>query len=189
MNNNKKFILTAISLVLILSIVFIGCAPQQRPTPERYGTRYYYGGNRYDTRYSDYFGRNRMYGYMDRNLNRRDLTYDNIPIGFGRANQKALEDKIEINVEKLPNVKNCTVIKTGDTCYVGIDSIDKAKITNMAAFRTEIANKCRAVDPNIKRVYITVDKDRVSKLRNYARDIDLGKPVRVLLNNIEDLFR
>lgn len=196
MRRNIKIISTVVSLMLIVTVFAIGCTPSQRPVPEKYGTRYYYD-NRYTPRlggygygYRDYYKPDRMYGYYYKDLTREDLTFDNIPTRLDRygINNTTLRNRLENAVERIARVRDATVIKKGDTCYVGIDATPGTNIENVAALRTEVANKLRQVDPTIKRVYVTLDKDRVSRLRTYARDIDLGRPIRNVLRNIEDLF-
>lgn len=212
---NLKLITAVLGLTMIVSIFAIGCAPQQRPNPDRYDmdnndTNDMARG--YDTRYSDrYTGRlplygpntpntDRLYGYTGRDMNNRNLGYDNLPeIGGNRtgmdrnnlgnnAMNMAQRNRIEDQVEDLADVKDATIVTNEDTCYVGIDTPDGKNVENVAALRTNIANKVRKINPDIKRVYVTTDKNRVSRLRNYARDIDLGKPVRNFLNDLEDLF-
>jgi len=200
LRKNTKVITAVLSLTLMASILAIGCAPQQKPPPERYDmdTRDEIG-TRYDDRYTGrlpLYGPNtprydRFYGFYGRNgMDTRDYTYDNIPMGMNRYRNGmdvALTNRIENEVEKIDKIKDATIIKNEDTCYVGVDTTGDIK--NVAALRTNIANRVRRIDPDIDRVYVTTDEDRVTKLRNYARDIDLGRPVREFLDDLNDLFR
>ncbi len=216
---NKKMLSLALSICIMGALVIMACTPQERPDPDttNYGTRYdisengnygfgntrditrygnEYGDNGYNTGYNNqgpytttdpdrlygFFGDDTYNGYLGNMYGGRNITMDR----YNGVNNNA---EIEQACETLPEVDDCTVVKNGDTCYVGVDSADGENIENVAALRTQIASKCKSVDPSIKRVYVTTDDDRISKLKNYAKDINMGQPVKNFLDDIEDLFR
>lgn len=209
MGNNKLRMLTlALSLVLIVSAFIVGCAPQQRPTPERYGTRYYMDNNRDnmnnnrnnmgDDRTSPYnYGQgnyrdNRLYGFFGTDNDRRGIGYDNLPENMAtpsRTSANSAEvNRMENSCENIKGVKDATVVRDGNTAYVGVDK-DAATNDNIAALRTECANRIRKVDPSVKKVVVTVDPNKITKLKNMVRDINTGGPARNFMNDLEDLFR
>lgn len=208
LKNKIRLISASLSVFLIITVFAAGCAPQQRPDPnadtERYGTRFDLGGDNrlndgglnWNDRAMDKYGTNlnpgdtRLYGNYGNPAQNRDLMYNN---GNGMngnwgMNNNGMRAQLENEVERIARVSDCTVIKNGDTCYVGVDT-DRNETNNVAALRTEIANRIRRVDPSIRRVHVTTDENNLTRLRNYARDIDAGQPVRNFLDNIEDLFR
>lgn len=202
MGNNKLRMLTlALSLVLIVSAFIVGCAPQQRPTPERYGTRYYMDNNRdnmgYDRTSPYNYGQgnlpdNRLYGFFDTGDNRRGMGYDNIPQNMmtpTRTSANSAEvNRMENSCENIKGVEDATVVRDGETAYVGVDK-DEGTNDNIAALRTECANRIRKVDPSVKKVVVTVDPNKITKLRNMVRDMNTGRPARNFINDLEDLFR
>ncbi|SHK26794.1 YhcN/YlaJ family sporulation lipoprotein [Paramaledivibacter caminithermalis] len=215
MTNDKLRIFTiALSLVLIISAFIVGCTPQQRPVPERYGTKYYMNDNRYytgyDTRNPYNYGQgnyrdnrmynygqgytpdNRLYGFFDIGDNRRGFGYDNIPQGImnpTRTSTNSAEvNRMENSCENIRGVTDATVVRDGDTCYVGINKT-KGTNENVAALRTECANRIRQIDPSVKKVVVTVDPNKITKLKNMVRDINMGRPARSFLNDLQNLFR
>lgn len=211
MGNSKLRILTlTLSLVLIVSAFIVGCAPQQRPVPERYGTRYYMNNDRdnlgYDTRNgtrSPYnYGQgnnipdNRLYGFFDTGEGNRGFGttgYNNIPQGQGitaptrTATNSADVGRMESSCNQIKGVTDATVVRDGDTCYVGCNTTAGAQ--NTAALRTQCANKIRQVDPSVKKVVVTVDPNKITQLKNMVRDINIGRPARGFMNDLENLFR
>lgn len=203
MGNNKLRMLTlALSLVLIVSAFIVGCAPQQRPTPEKYGTRYYMDNNRdnmgYDRTSPYNYGQgnlpdnNRLYGFFDTGDNRRGMGYDNIPQNMmtpSRTSENSAEvNRMENSCKNIKGVEDATVVRDGDTAYVGVDK-DAGTNDNIAALRTECANRIRKVDPSVKKVVVTVDPNKITKLKNMVRDMNTGRPARNFINDLEDLFR
>jgi len=204
LRNKIRFISGILSLLLIVALFGAGCAPQQRPEPEKFGTRFDLGNEnaRYNTnerngwydRSMDKYGYNpgRDYGFYNNN---GPEGYDGIPDNMGRygvnlygGNERALRTRFEEAVEGINGVDDATVIVNNNSCYVGVDTDDN-RINNTAALRSQITNRVRQIDPNINRVYVTTDDQGLNRLRNYARDIDAGQPIRNFLDDIEDLFR
>jgi YhcN/YlaJ family sporulation lipoprotein len=213
--NKKLRILTlSLSLVLIVSAFVVGCAPQQRPVPDRYGTRYYMNDNRADTRYNtgyntrfdtgynsrspyDYgqgnTGDGRLYGFFGNGDRGMGSGYDNIPrqgmmSPTRTANNSDQVNRMQSSCNKINGVTDCTVVRDGDTCYVGCNTAQGTN-ENTAALRTQCANKIRQVDPSVKKVVVTVDPNKITKLRNMVRDTNMGRPTRSFINDLENLFR
>lgn len=209
LKNKTRVISISLSVLLIMTVFAVGCAPQQRNEADRYGTRFDLGANdrglndgatNWNDRAMDKYGTNlnpgdtARYGtygnpQANRGLNGQGTAdnTDNMNGNWG-INGNSSRAQIENEVERIERVSDATVIVSGDTCYVGVDT-DRGTVNNVAALRTEIANRIRNVDPSIKRVHVTTDENNLTQLRTYARDIDAGQPVRNFLNNLEDLFR
>jgi len=218
-NNKLRMITVALSLVLIASAFIVGCTtPQQRPTTDRYGTRYYMENDRYTTRYgtnygtTDNMGRannygqyytpnnrtygytpdNRLYGFFDTGDVRRRVGYNNIPQGMLNPSRTARNStqigRMENSCENIKGVTDATVVKNGDTAYVGVNKTAGTN-ENTAALRTECANRIKNIDPSVKRVVVTVDPSKITKLKNMVKDIDGGRATTNFMNDLEDLFR
>ncbi|SKC83329.1 YhcN/YlaJ family sporulation lipoprotein [Maledivibacter halophilus] len=200
-NNKLRMLILTLSLVLIVSAFIIGCTPQQRPTPEKYGTRYYMDNNRYNVGYdrtSPYnYGQgnlpdNRMYGFFDTGDNRRGIGYDNIPNNMMIPSRTAANSqevkRMEDSCKDIKGVNDVTVVRNGETAYVGVDK-DQGTNENLAALRTECANRIRKIDPSVNKVVVTVDSNKITRLKNMVRDMNIGTPARNFMNDLENLFR
>jgi len=181
-------------LVLMITLLSTGCTPQQKPQPQRYGTTVDLGNRNDDNKMMDFFDGD--YDVADRDsLPGNDMSYfsnPQYPMDVERNNKSVANRnsraRIESKVEEIANVDDATVIKNGKNCYVGIDSDSETNTANLENIRSLVENKVKAVDPSIDKVYVTTDQDGINKLRTYARDIDLGKPIRNFMNDIEQLF-
>ncbi len=156
------------------------------------------GNNRYQTRLDDYGpldrrnGNDRLYGFFDTGNNQRGLGYDNIPQGMMPPSRTASNsqevNRMENSCENIKGVTNATIVRNGDTAYVGCTT-DEGTNENIAALRTECANRIRNIDPSVRKVVVTVDPNKISKMRNMVRDIDIGRPARGFMTDLENLFR
>ena len=213
-DNKLRTITLALSLILIASAFVVGCTTtQERPVPENYGTRYYMENDRYTTRNGTNYGtnygvtdntrntndygvnttpNNRLYGFFDTGNNERGVGYNNIPQGMSIPSKTSANSnevtRMENTCNNISGVKDATVVKNGDTAYVACDTTDTEN-QNVAALRTECANRIRNIDPSIKKVVVTVDPNKVSKLKNMVQDINIGRPTRGFLTDLENLFR
>ncbi|WP_432406484.1 YhcN/YlaJ family sporulation lipoprotein [Wukongibacter sp. M2B1] len=214
MGDNKLRVITLVlSLVLITSAFIVGCTTpetQERPVPDnKYGTRYYMENDRYTTRYGTNYGvtdntkignnygqnytpDNRLYGFFDTGNNTRGFGYDNIsgdmrvPSRTGTNSTQVRQ--MENSCNNIKGVTDATVVKNEDTAYVGLDT-NQATNENVAALRTECANRIKKIDPSVKKVVVTVDPSKLSKLKNMVRDINVGRPARGFMTDLENLFR
>lgn len=220
-DNKLRMITLAISLMLIASAFIVGCTtPQERPVPEKYGTRYYMENDRYTTRNGTNYGttdnlgngtnygttnnlrngndgqittpNNRLYGFFDTGNNQNGVGYNGIPQGMFAPSRTAANSnevtRMENSCNNISGVKDSTVVKNGDTAYVGCDTDDGTN-QNVAALRTECANRIRNIDPSIKKVVVTVDPNKISKLKNMIQDVNIGRPSRGFMTDLENLFR
>lgn len=227
--NKLRMITLALSLVLIASAFVVGCTTtQQRPTTDRYGTRYYMNNDKYTTRYGTNYGygvtdnntpyttrygtnygygttnntpygytpnnnSNRLYGFLDTGDIRRRIGYNNVPQGTtltpsATANNSAQVKRMENSCENISGVKDATVVKRGNTAYIGVDKTTGTN-KNTAALRSECANKIKGVDPTVNRVVVTVDPSKITKLKNMVKNINNGKTTTNFMTDLENLFR
>jgi len=179
----------AIIFVLIISIIVAGCAADQRQgarNTERYGTRFNYGNNNgwynnaRDFYGDDNIGENGLYGY-DGASNYANRLRDN----YG---DRDMALNIQNSIRGINNVDDAVVILNDTTCYVAVDT-DDTRIDNKSALERQIADRIRSLYPEINRIYVTTDDQGLERLRNFARDITGGRPVRDFLDEIEDIFR
>lgn len=179
------------------------------------GNNYYGTGmrdnmnNRYETRLDDYgplnrqdMGmdrrnvgmdrRDRLYGFFDTDNAPRNMGDNNIPRGMATETRTATNSnevrEMENSCRKINGVTDATIVKNGDTAYVGCNTTPGTN-ENIAALRTQCANRIRNIDPSIKKVVVTVDDNKVTRLRNMVRDMNIGRPARGFMTDLENLFR
>lgn len=184
-----KLISMLLAFVLFGSLGIIGCRSAQRPLPQR---------NRTDINQQ----RAEDLGTEDRNLaadrtapdqrlvprdetvgdNREsDINYDNMPMDTAGVT-------IETNIEAMEGIRNAVVILVEDTAYVGIETEENIEITNMKGLQSEIAARIRQIAPDINRVYMTSDEDRVRRLRIYADEFNYQRAPEQVHRELEVFF-
>ncbi|WZL73498.1 YhcN/YlaJ family sporulation lipoprotein [Clostridiaceae bacterium 35-E11] len=189
MNRRKKMFLWITMCMMLVFFVAMGCTPARRPIPER--DRVDVNDERIDDmqlRNDDLNDINMGHTAPSRrpivdDLEQGDLGYGNIPNEF--ANNLTVEREIE----GMTGVRDAVVILYNNTAYVGIEEEGDVATENMKTMQAEIARIVRSRLNEIERVYVTSDMNRVEKLRNYAVQINKGRPVRQFINDIQNLFR
>lgn len=135
---------------------------------------------------------NRLYGFFGTGNNMGDMGYNNMPQGMNlqsRTSKNSSQvNQMENACNNIKGVNDTTIVKNGDTAYVGCNTTPGMN-ENVAALRTQCANKIRSIDPSIKKVVVTVDPNKISKLRNMVKDINIGRPARGFMTDLENLFR
>lgn len=181
------------TFLICASLLTIGCTPAKRPVPtrdynqDRTRTQMYDNDNRTIPRENGY-GLN---GTNDMNNNTvperyedQGLGYGNMPNNMGNIGNNSM---LEREVEKIAGVTDAVVIVNNDTAYVGIEQ-DGTNNMDTKTMQTEVVNRIKDRMPNISKVSVTTEMDRVDKLRGYTKDIISGKSVRDFVDQIEDLF-
>lgn len=113
-----------------------------------------------------------------------DLINDN-----NRRNMVTRHERIVSKINDLEGVKNSTVILSGNTALVGVD-IDQnleGKVTD--DLKRKIEKIVRNTDKNIENVGITADPDIFERIKNMARDVRNGAPIKGFGKEIEEMFR
>jgi YhcN/YlaJ family sporulation lipoprotein len=184
------------AILMVSAFLVIGCTPARRPIPEtnRYDNKVVQDRNRYGTN-RNITDRNRT-GMYDNDMSpyrygdQRDLTYDNIPNDMGNygINEKGENVGLEREIERMAGIDDAVVILDRNTCYVGVDTDTGTPVEDMKATQTSIASKVREKMPNVARVYVTSEEDRVKRLRGFRTNIMNGRNVRDFIDEIEDLF-
>ena len=152
-----------------------------------------YGGN---VGYGGYGG----YGYDYRNTGGSNASGNyglNNTAGTTQAGRTTQADGIERSLEQIAGVDNATVVVSGNTAYVGLDTGGDDRGTNVgygpdgnvAALKRSCAQRVRAADPNIKTVYVSTDNDFSNRLRRVGEGIRTGSPVSTFRNELDALIR
>jgi len=197
---NKK-ILLAVCILLLVSVVALGCRPAQRPVPQTTPNQQNID-NRTTTENTvprnDQLapGNNRM--TTDNELTTNDrmntdnrLTTDNRTGTDDRAtgNLSDRASRIEAEVTKLNDVKGATVVITGNTALVGINLTEGTKGDLNTEIKRQVEEAVQTADRDINRVSVTADPDLFTRIENIARDIGQGRPLSGFGQEVEELVR
>ncbi|AOT70221.1 YhcN/YlaJ family sporulation lipoprotein [Geosporobacter ferrireducens] len=184
-----KLISMILAFVIFGSLAIIGCRPAQRPMDERSRTDINQqragdlgaGDGNLDP--DEVTPDERLIPPDERVGENResDINYDNMPMDMAGVN-------IETTIEAMEGIRNAVVILVEDRAYVGIETKEDIEITNMKALQSEIAAKIRETAPDITRVYMTSDQDRVKRLRIYADKFNYQRAPEEVHRELEVLF-
>jgi len=152
----------------------------------------YYGG------YGGYGGYNNgMYGGYGndyRNVGTGNNTQNNRLNNTGGATQA---DSIARSIEQMTGVDNATVVVSGNTAYVGVDTdgdltgrnISYGNATDLTAVKSACAQRVRSANPNIKTVYVSTDADFFERLRRVGDGVRNGRAADGFRNELNTLIR
>lgn len=187
-----KLISMILAFVLFGSLFAIGCRPIERPLPERDRT------DVNQQRTEDLAKREipaqetpeQGIGQQQERTRgeepiteegESDLNYDNMPKDTPDAN-------IEAAIEGMEGIENAVVILVEERAFIGIETEQDIEITNMRALQSEIAAHIREMVPDIQRVYITSDRDRVNRLKIYVEEFNYQRLPQQTIEELEGLF-
>jgi YhcN/YlaJ family sporulation lipoprotein len=104
------------------------------------------------------------------------------------GSQSNLVRKLESNCNQIKGVNDTTIVKKGNTCYVGCD-LSNMGANDVASVKSQCSNKIKNLDPSITNVVFTSDKNVKNKLETMIRNVNIGRPARGFMNDLESLFR
>ncbi|MFC7440581.1 YhcN/YlaJ family sporulation lipoprotein [Laceyella putida] len=174
----RKWIMGTVATGLILTAL-TGCATNKKAMEDRQdrGLR--------TTRVTD-----RTY----RQINRPEYPnvardrYDTLDDNMGRGVR--LADNVANDIARMPEVESASVIVMGRTAYLGVVLEERVGDGNISQrLNQRISARVRAIDPSIRRVYVSQNPDFVKQMNNYAQDLRQGRPVRGFINNLTDIIR
>ncbi len=200
----KKHFILALTCLMIVSVFSIGCTPAKRPlTDDPYNNsenntmrapngnqelgQRDYNGNSVDRMYDNFNGMDNginEYGVGDNNLNGM-----NGRKSIGMVGGQQAEDKIKSDVEQITGVQNAVVLINGNTAYVGIDAEGSISGNKMNDLKDQVIEKARRSNNDITRVYVSADMDVTDRLKGYGTEVREGKPIKGLIDEIEEMFR
>ena len=110
-----------------------------------------------------------------------------VPTPIRRRMQKA--EVLVDRIEDLEGIEDATVIISGSTAYVGVDMEADMQGRMTDVMKQRVTDRAKKSDMMLTRVYVSADSDTVTRLRNYARDIEDGKPISGIIRQIDEMFR
>ena len=145
--------------------------------------------------YGDYYnGMNGGYGIDYRNMGGSNNSPN---YGLNNTGGTTQADRLEKSVEQMTGVDDATVVVSGNTAYVGIDTdgdvsgkkFSYGNSTGVAALKQACAQKVRASNPQIQTVYVSTDANFGERLRRVGDGVRTGSPVNGFRNELNELVR
>lgn len=193
--NFKNFLILSI-LTLTLAIFFTGCNSSEKKSTKDDISNTKKG--------LDVDQPNDLTG--DRNINKGNDTtpspMDDENLNLTDVDPKAIDDQdidsssmmkrskdLAIKLSELDKVNNANVLITGHTALVGIDIPKDSNDESTKQIKNTVENKVKELDKQIERVVVTADADLITRMKNLGNDIESGKPISGLGQQIEEIVK
>lgn len=184
---NKNIIL-AVCVLLLVSLVAIGCRPTQRPVPPTTPAPSQQDINRNRTT-----NENNVPGTdLGEPRDNRMLPDNNRPIVDNRTTTDNMSDRVNRIVREVENVRDvrrAVVVITDRTALVGVDLTSGTKGELNSQIKREVEDAVKRADKDITKVSVTADPDIFTRIENIARDIGKGRPLSGFGTQIEEIIR
>ena len=104
---------------------------------------------------------------------------------------------IERSIKQMTGVKDATVVVSGNTAYVGLDTdgnmtgknISYGNTTGSSALKSACAQRVKSSNPQIQTVYVSTDANFINRLRNVGNGMRNGNALSNFRNELNDLVR
>ncbi|ABS23072.1 YhcN/YlaJ family sporulation lipoprotein [Bacillus cytotoxicus] len=100
-----------------------------------------------------------------------------------------IANKAADRIVELKEIDTANVIVTNRNAYVAVVLRNHVKGELTRELEKRVADQVRAIDPNIRYVFVSSNPDFVNRMRDYAAKIDQGKPVRGLIEEFNETVR
>lgn len=97
-------------------------------------------------------------------------------------------ETLERTCEAVPGVQDATVVVTGNTCYVGIDS-NNNRAADLTRIKREVADRIRSTNQYVNVVYVSENENFINRLRTVGDRMRNGNPGANLTNELNDMVR
>lgn len=212
------------AFVLVFALMFTACAarrPLQTPVQPRQNITGRYDNNRGigvgtgmrqnandasdlgygNTGYGNYGGNNDMYGGYGNDY--RNIGGSNNSPNFGvnnNGNAATQGERVARTLEGIPGVDDATVVISGNTAYVGVDTNQDLRGTgrniaygnannDVSTIKQQCAQRVRANNPNVRTVYVSTDANFLERLRRVGDGVRNGSAVDSFRNELDGLVR
>lgn len=115
-------------------------------------------------------------------INVRNSTAENIDRQSGQEISRHL---VEL-ATSIPNVNDATAVVLGNYAIVGIDVNEDLERSDVGAIKYSVAESLKK-DPHGARAVVVADPDMTARLREISEDIQNGKPVQGIVNELADI--
>lgn len=86
----------------------------------------------------------------------------------------------------IPNVNDATAVVLGNYAIVGIDVKEDIERSQVGAIKFSVAESLKK-DPHGARAVVIADPDITARIREIANDIQDGKPIQGIMNELADI--
>lgn len=97
--------------------------------------------------------------------------------------------KLAQAAEKVEGVKSATVVITGSTAMVGLETKSGVEAKKTEDIKTKVADEIKRADTSIKTVSITTDPNLITRLKKVAKGIENGKPISGFTDELAEITR
>jgi YhcN/YlaJ family sporulation lipoprotein len=106
-------------------------------------------------------------------------------------------DRLSRACETVPGVDTATVVISGNTAYVGVNTVGDltgkniayGTARNLSAVKSQCAQKVRSANPQIKTVYVSTDANFYTRLKKVGDGTRNGTLTNYFRNELNDLVR
>jgi spore cortex protein len=131
-------------------------------------------------------GNNQTRNLHQQNVNNQHPVSTINPNATKNMDQKyRIADQTATQLTKVPGVQQANVLVSDRNAYVA--AVLNRDVPYTPALENQIAAEVKKVDPQIDKVYISVNPDFVGRVSTYVNDVRNGRPVSGLVNDLSDL--
>ena len=98
---------------------------------------------------------------------------------------KSISEKLSA----IDGVSNANVVITGKTALVGVDMPSNTESDKTTQMKNMIETKVKEIDSDIDNVVVTSDVDLSKRIKNVGSDMEGGKPLTGLVEEMEEIMR
>lgn len=117
--------------------------------------------------------------------------------GLNNTGRTTQASGIERAVEQMTGIRDATVVVSGNTAYVGLDTdgnmtgqnIAYGNTTGTSALKQACAQRVKSSDPQIQTVYVSTDANFIDRLRKVGDGVRTGSPISSFRNELNNLVR
>ena len=97
--------------------------------------------------------------------------------------------KLAKTAEKVDGVKSATVVITGSTAMVGLETDPDIEKEKTDKIKNKVAEQIKKTDNSIRNVSITTDPNLIARLDKIAQGIRNGKPISSFADELAEITR
>jgi spore cortex protein len=103
--------------------------------------------------------------------------------------QMQVADEAQVKVEDLAEVRHANVIVTNRNAYVAIVLEGDTKGEVRKELEDKISDQVKSSDESIQNVYVSSNPDFVDRMREYAAEIQSGRPLGGLVEEFTEMVQ
>jgi len=92
-------------------------------------------------------------------------------------------------VTRLREVDSSVVFLADRTAYVAVVLEKDYRAGLTGRLKSKISRQVKRIDPSVRTVYVSTNPDFVARMRDYARDVQQGRPITGLIDNFRKIIQ